>query len=203
VTAAQATQSLQKLQTGSPWLAFGGIAAPFAGLFNVTGAVGAIIDPDAPSLGQSFPLLPANLKPPVPVTNLGLYGYALDSATSPPALAAAQAHLGHLAASGSPRGWDDAGELTPIRRFADMFSGWGLKGLDGTAWYHPLRLTIDAGAVAAGNANPAASSASARPTVAICRGTCGSTPSARRWAASACWTRPRSWPRSRTSPGAT
>ena len=36
-----------------------------------------------------------------------------------------------------------------------MFSGWGLKGLDGTAWYHPLRLTIDAGAVAAGNANPA------------------------------------------------
>ena len=36
-----------------------------------------------------------------------------------------------------------------------MFSGWGLKSLDGTAWYHPLRLTIDAGAVAAGNANPA------------------------------------------------
>ena len=36
-----------------------------------------------------------------------------------------------------------------------MFSGWGLKGLDGTAWYHPQRLTIDSGAVAAGNANPA------------------------------------------------
>ena len=36
-----------------------------------------------------------------------------------------------------------------------MFSGWGLKSLDGTAWYHPLRLTIDSGAVAAGNANPA------------------------------------------------
>ena len=36
-----------------------------------------------------------------------------------------------------------------------MFSGTGLKGLDGTAWYHPLRLTIDAGAVADGNANPA------------------------------------------------
>ena len=29
-----------------------------------------------------------------------------------------------------------------------MFSGWGLKGLDGTAWSHPLRLTIDARAVA-------------------------------------------------------
>ena len=36
-----------------------------------------------------------------------------------------------------------------------MFSGWGLKGLDGTAWYHPQRLTIDSGAVAAGNRNPA------------------------------------------------
>ena len=55
----------------------------------------------------------------------------------------------------TPRGWDQAGEITPIRRFAKMFAGWGLKGLDGTAWYHPQRLTIDSGAVAAGNANPA------------------------------------------------
>ena len=47
------------------------------------------------------------------------------------------------------------GELTPIKRYAKMFSGWGLKGLDGTAWYHPQRLTIDSGAVAAGNENPA------------------------------------------------
>jgi hypothetical protein len=72
-------------------------------------------------------------------------------------LIAAQAHLGHLAASGDPRGWDPGGELTPIERFAQMFSGMGLgiPGLDGTAWYHPQRLTIDAGAVAAGNANPA------------------------------------------------
>ena len=36
-----------------------------------------------------------------------------------------------------------------------MFSGFGLRGLDGTAWYHPLRLTIDGGAVGAGNRNPA------------------------------------------------
>jgi hypothetical protein len=90
----------------------------------------------------------------VPVTNAGLYGYALDTATSPPSLAAAQAHLGHLAPTGDPRRWISNG-LTPLRRFAEMFSGWGLKGVDGTAWYHPLRLTIDAGAVANGNANPA------------------------------------------------
>ena len=139
----------------SPWLTFGGIAAPFTGLFNSTGASGVFLDPNSPSIGQAWSLLPANLKPTVPATNAGLYGYALDTETSPPGLVAAQAHLGHLAASGDPRGWDDAGELTPLRRYARMFAGWGLKGLDGTAWYHPQRLTIDSRAVAAGNANPA------------------------------------------------
>lgn len=155
VSVDQARQSLEQLRNGSPWLSFGGIPAPFAGLFNATGALGALIDPNGPSLGQSFSLLPVNLKPPVPATNLAQYGYALDVNTSPPSLIAAQAHLGRLAASGDPRGWDGSGALTPIRRYAEMFSGWGLKGLDGTAWYHPLRLTIDAGAVADGNANPA------------------------------------------------
>ena len=100
----------------------------------------------------------------MPRTNLGQYGYALDTETSPAGLAAAQAHLGQLAASGNPRGWDQAGEITPIGRYAEMFSGWGLKGLDGTAWYHPQRLTIDSGAVAAGNANPAQSVLDVRAT---------------------------------------
>jgi hypothetical protein len=155
LTRAEARQRLDDLGGGSPWLAFGGIGAPFSGLFNSTGSLGVLIDPDSPSLGQQFPLLPSNLKPSIPVTNAGQYGYALDTETSPASLAAAQAHLGRLAPSGDPRGWDDAGELTPLRRYARLFSGWGLKGLDGTAWYHPLRLTIDAGAVAAGNRNPA------------------------------------------------
>jgi pimeloyl-ACP methyl ester carboxylesterase len=154
VTATAARQSLSQLAGGSPWLSFGGIAAPFAGLFNSTGALSVKTDPDGPSLGQQFSLLPANLKPPVPATNAGQYGYALDTATSPPSLAAAQAHLGHLAGSGDLRGWV-SDEITPLDRFAEMFSGWGLKGLDGMAWYHPMRLTIDAGAVANGNANPA------------------------------------------------
>jgi hypothetical protein len=155
VRAVQAGQELAKLQTSSPWLAFGGIGAPFAGLFNATGSTGALIDPNSPSLGQQFSLLPANLKPPVPATNLAQYGYAIDPATSPGSLIAFQAHVGHLAASGTPRGWDGAGALTPIRRYAQMFSGTGLRGLDGTAWYHPQRLTIDAGAVADGNVNAA------------------------------------------------
>jgi pimeloyl-ACP methyl ester carboxylesterase len=155
MTASDAQQRLTDLDNGSPWLSFGGIPAPFTGLFNTSGSLSVLLDPNSPSLGQASGLLPANIVPSIPVTNIGQYGYALDTETSPPNLAAAQGHLGRLAASGDPRGWDDAGELTPIRRFAQMFSGWGLKGLDGTAWYHPLRLTIDAGAVAAGNVNPA------------------------------------------------
>jgi len=122
ISKADAEQRLADLNAGSPWLSFGGIAAPYAGLFNSTGSLGELTDPDSPSLGQAFPALPANLKPPMPVTNKGEYGYALDTETSPPALAAAQAHLGHLAATGDPRGWDDAGELTPLDRYARMFS---------------------------------------------------------------------------------
>ena len=155
ITAEDARTRTGELAAGSPWLSFGGIPAPFTGLFNSTGSLGVKLAPNAPSLGQASGLLPANLVPPTRVTNAGQYGFALDTATSPPTLAAAQAHLGRLAASGSPRGWDDAGELTPLQRFATMFSGWGLKGLDGTAWYHPLRLTIDAGAVANGLPNDA------------------------------------------------
>jgi pimeloyl-ACP methyl ester carboxylesterase len=160
VTAAQATQSLQSLQSSSPWLSFGGIPAPFAGVFSATGSCAAIYDRTGPSLGYSFPALPANLKPPLPAgvvpTNEAQYGFAVDNDTSPASLAAAQGHVGHLATSGSPRSWIDD-EITPIQRFAAMFCGKGLNGLDGTAWYHPQRLTIDAGAVAAGNANPAQS----------------------------------------------
>ena len=36
---------------GSPWLAFGGIPAPFAGLFATGGAGPALIDPNGPALG--------------------------------------------------------------------------------------------------------------------------------------------------------
>ena len=39
----------------------------------------------------------------------------------------------------------------------------GLRGLDGSAWYHPLRLTIDSGAVAAGNPGSSGSAGTVRP----------------------------------------
>jgi hypothetical protein len=96
--------------TSTPWLTFGGIPSPFAGLFNATGSLGVFLDPDAPSIGQQFPLLPANLKPPIPVTNLAQYGYALDTDTSPPSLIAAQAHMGS-----SPRAAIRAAGTRPAR----------------------------------------------------------------------------------------
>ena len=150
-----AQTALDNLQTSTPWLAFGGIPAPFAGLFGMVGSTAAIVDPDGPSVMETWPLLPSYLKSPVPATNKAGYGYATDVGTSPPSLAAAQVHAGHLAASGDPRGWDRDGAITPLKRWAAMFSGWGLEGLDGTAWYHPMRLTLDAGAVGNGIANPA------------------------------------------------
>jgi hypothetical protein len=136
-------------------LSFGGIPAPLAGVFGALGGTATIVDPDSLGIAQNWEVFPANLKPPVQVTNEAQFGYALDAETSPMGLRAAQINAGHLAESGDPRGWDRAGEITPIQRFAAMFSGIDVKGADGVAWYHPQRLTIDSRAVAAGNVNPA------------------------------------------------
>ena len=69
VSAARAALSQLDDPAQTPWLSFGGIPAPYAGLFETTGALGAITAPDEPSLGQSFSGLPADLKPPVPTFN--------------------------------------------------------------------------------------------------------------------------------------
>jgi hypothetical protein len=76
--------------------------------------------------------------------------------TSPQSLAAAQAHLGQgVAVAGPIHGWDGTGALTPISRFATMFSGVPMSNVDGAEWYFPQRLTDDTAAVGNGNANPA------------------------------------------------
>jgi pimeloyl-ACP methyl ester carboxylesterase len=161
VSLEEASQSLESLQNSTPWVAFGGIPAPFLGIFSATGSCGTFYAPDVPSFGYTFPLLPANLKPPLPVgvlpTNEAQFGYAVDAGTSPPSLAAAQVNAGHLAAGGNPRGWERGGEITPIQRYAAMLCGEGLSGVDGSAWYHPMRLTIDARGVANGRLNAAQS----------------------------------------------
>jgi pimeloyl-ACP methyl ester carboxylesterase len=169
-TKADAQTALTTLNASSqsPWLAFGGIAAPFAGLFNDTGAVAVLEDPNGPSLGQQFPGLPADLKPSVPVTNEGLYGYALNYKTSPPTLLAAQGHIGTGISAHTVNGyhtWDGAGALTPITRFATMFGAPEEPNAAGTEWYFPQRLTDDTGAIGNGIANPAQSVLDVRSTM--------------------------------------
>jgi len=154
-TATTELASLMQAST-SPYESFGGIPSPYAGLFVATGSATALQDPNSPSLGQASGLLPKSIVPPVPVTNVAQFGYALNVASSPPGLVAAQAHLGAgLSASGTVHGWDSTGALTPIARYAAMFEGSGVSGADGSEWYFPTRLSLDGGAVDNGLANPA------------------------------------------------
>ncbi len=63
ITPAAAKGRLDELAAGSPWLTFGGIAAPFTGLVNSNGSLAVELAPNAPSDGQASGLLPANLVP--------------------------------------------------------------------------------------------------------------------------------------------
>lgn len=168
----EARADLDQLATESPFNDIVGLGLPWAsGVFNALGSEAALLAPDEPSIGWQSPLIPANLKPPMQPTNVAQYGYALDLKTSPDGLELVQMHIGRLADSGEPRGWVDDGPA-PVERVARMFSGilFGdapgpdvvvvghtdeLDGIDGTAWYHPQRLSIDSAAVNGGIANPA------------------------------------------------
>jgi hypothetical protein len=67
------------------------------------------------SVPQTWPLLPATVKAPVPATNFAQLAFSVDADASPACLAADQAHLGRLAAAGDPRGFDDGGYATAAR----------------------------------------------------------------------------------------
>lgn len=160
-TAEEAQANVDNLNnpSSSPFIT---LVPPFpwiAGVFNATGSTAAVVDPDQLSIFGSWALAPANLVPPVPATNAGQYGYAVDQTTSPANLALVQSHIGKLAGSGDPRGWHD-GELGSVARAASVFSEHvGMKdqtvGQDGTSWYHPMKLSIDSGAINNGVDNPA------------------------------------------------
>lgn len=165
VSKEKAEEEIKALSEKSPWLAFGGIPSPFLGLFSALGSTAAVVAPRRASLAESFPFLPPNLKPtnsegePIPVTNEAEFGFGVNVGTSPPELIAAQVHAGkgveETAKPDGLHGWNGEGALTPIRRYAEMLSGTGITHADGSEWYFPERLTIDTGAVAEGNANPA------------------------------------------------
>ena len=168
----EAEADLAELEESSPFNDIVGLGLPWAaGVFNTLGSTAALLVPDEPSIGWQSPLIPENLKPPEQPTNAAQYGYALDVDTSPEGLELVEMHLGRLADTGDPRGWVDD-EPVPLERAARMFSGvlsgdqpgpdaelvgagGGLEAIDGTAWYHPQRLSIDSDAVNGGIANPA------------------------------------------------
>jgi hypothetical protein len=151
ISPADARQTLAEIKQGSPFLARAGARLPWiVGVLSAVGSTLAVREPDAPSRIQAWPLFPGAAKAPVPATNLAQLGYSVDADTGPENLAAGQAHLGRLAASGNPRGFTDGGYATAAR-VAQAVSG--IRGADGTAWLHPRRLTLDARAIAGGIAN--------------------------------------------------
>lgn len=152
-TAAEARAGRQDIDTGSPWLDLLQLGLPWAsGVFNALGSTMAVEQPNRRSQLQGLPLVPNSLKPPVPATNVGQYGYSVNVGTSPEFLALVQSHIGQLATSGDPRGWENGG-LGSARRAAKVFAE--KDGVDGTSWYHPRRLSLDGSTVNNGIANPA------------------------------------------------
>ena len=164
-TAQQATATLDAFESPktSPWLPFvSGIPPYDSGLYGETGGLATIVAPNQPLANGEATLLalaPGGvLKAPVPVTNEAEFGYATSVATSKLVFAIV-AHDG-VGIDSSPMangvyGWNSAGAITPIERFARMFSGYPIQNADGLEWYFPQRLTDDSAAIDNGNSNPA------------------------------------------------
>jgi hypothetical protein len=134
---AQTKKAIKDLDKSGPFVDLLGLNLPWAaGVFSEVGALAALKEPTAPSIAQSFPLLPPAFRPPIPVTNRGQLGYAFDASTSPKALALIQVQAGMLGPNGD---WID-GEVTPIERLAQTFAQ---EPSNATEWYFPARLSID------------------------------------------------------------
>jgi hypothetical protein len=137
---ARARSELADIRSGQVFLDILGLGLPeINGIFTEVGALWAYKRPDDPSVLQQFPLLPDFVKPPVPVTNEALFGYAFDETTSPDLLDIIHIRAGGLAETGDPRPWQD-GELTPIQRHA---RAWAAEAPNATEWYYPRRLLLD------------------------------------------------------------
>ena len=136
-------QRLAALQTADPFLDLLGMRVPWAaGVSERDGRdVRARCGRTRARRSTDFPLIPASLRAPVPVTNEG--GARLrvrPHAPRPPRSSLIQVRAGRLAASGDPRPWQD-GEVTPIQRARARCSG--ARRWTPTEWYFPIRLSLD------------------------------------------------------------
>ena len=130
-------KAIAALDLNGPFADLLGLKLPWAaGVFAEAGALAALKEPTAPSAVQSFPLLPAQFKPPIPATNRGAFGYAFDKTTSPAAFALIHVQAGRLGPNGD---WVD-GEVSPIARVAQTFAQ---EPANATEWYFPSKLSID------------------------------------------------------------
>jgi hypothetical protein len=137
-TLAGVKRALAEIRTKGPWDDLLGLGVPWAAqLFAEVGGQAAARSPHRLSPFQAFPLLPAFFRPPVPATNSGILGFALDADTAPAALSLIQVRAGRLGADGD---WRD-GEVSPIARVAAMFGA--ERPVDGWQWYYPRRLRIE------------------------------------------------------------
>jgi hypothetical protein len=149
----RARSEVAEIRSGDVFLDLLGVGLPeINAIFAQVGALWAHKRPDAPSVLQQYPPLPAFLKPPFPVTNEAQFGYAFDETTSPDELSLIHIRAGRLAAGADPRSWED-GEVTPIRRFA---RGYAADRPNATEWYYPRRLLLDIDAASSLRQTPAA-----------------------------------------------
>jgi pimeloyl-ACP methyl ester carboxylesterase len=149
---ADLTQAKKRLAAirKQPFMDLLGLGLPWVtGILSESAAILALKDPTGPSVGQAFPLLPAQFRPPIPVTNRGQLGFAFDATTSPKALGLIQVRAGALGSNGD---WVD-GEVTPIERLAATF---GQEPANAVEWFYPARLNLDVDAASPLRQNGAA-----------------------------------------------
>lgn len=136
----EARQRKAEIDHGDPFTSLlPGLPVWAAGVFSEMGAMYAKRAASARSTLQDYPLLPAAFRPPVPVTNEALLGYAFDRDTSPRSLELLWVRGGRLAASGDPRPWEEGGR-TPVQSITSALFH---EPVNGAEWYFPRRLTLD------------------------------------------------------------